>query len=202
MQSATRPNPFLTRYHGWTGEGGGVSARDTKRTPANKSPESVSFRPSPEAALASSASTGLGYKLIRLKPHPSLLSTSASAPRSSAIQHPHTRASLTRWVLVYVPVMCMVAAVLYVLCELAFKLLALWNFRRQVVNLPDAPPSLPAAFGRGSNRSMTQNDPPQQQAPLMHRTPPVVTSPALNMCMAPDMDDASLISSLSQRGGL
>lgn len=112
----------------------------------------------------------LNYKLIQLRPHPSLL---VQACR----ERPATGRSCTRWLFLYLPLTAFVLAVLYVLVELAFKQLAVWNIRRQVVSLPDIPPALqplgmPTANPPTTPLSTPGPRPPPAPAMLSSSPPP------------------------------
>jgi hypothetical protein len=70
----------------------------------------------------------------------------SSAVRSPSSPHAPThrrRAPLSRWIFVYIPAALFVGLVVYVICELAMKHLALSNLQAQLRALPELPDELP-----------------------------------------------------------
>lgn len=91
----------------------------------------------------------LGYTLIQLRPSPEV---GEKRPRavvgecnqaSSPPQTTSTRRPLSRWLTVYLPVALAVAGLLYILCELAMKHLAVRTLHRQLLALPERPTQPP-----------------------------------------------------------
>lgn len=193
MRQASRPNPY-ERRRGARGRGDGPPASEnaTPSMPPSQQHMPPSPTPTPPASVplslpSPSPDRSLGYKLIQLRPHPSMLSPPPGTPaQATPCETPSRTKRLSRWLFVYLPLLAFLVGVLYVLTELALKQLVMWNFRRQVCSLPDDPPSL-----------HTPPPPPEKSAPPPPPPPPVDMNVRVG---PPEYDyDTSLLSSLPTR---
>jgi hypothetical protein len=109
----------------------------------------------PVLTAANDHARSLGYTLIQLRPDARLVHSAPASPTLVVPPDPHhhahdteqrhQRPRLRRWLLVYLPLVLLVGTVLYVLCELAMKHLAVRSLHSQLLALPERPPVAPAA---------------------------------------------------------
>lgn len=85
----------------------------------------------------------MGYTLVQLRPHPSLLEDRPGAAIAGGDSARRGPATIWRWLFLYLPVMAALALVVYAALELLLKQLALVSFRREMNGLPDTPVALP-----------------------------------------------------------
>ena len=117
------PNP-------WTGGG-----TDSAPKPKPKIPQS----PNPATQQHENA---MGYTLIQLRPHPTLLRTTTAADIPEVV--PEKRCGgLRRWLCFYLPTLLIIFFVLYLAVELLLKRCALTSFQQEMERLPDVPTMLP-----------------------------------------------------------
>ena len=89
----------------------------------------------------------MGYTLIQLRPHPTLLRTTTASVAETA---PEQRCGgLRRWLCFYLPTLLVVFFVLYLVVELLLKRCALTSFQQEMERLPDVPTMLPPAPAAG-----------------------------------------------------
>ena len=136
----------------------------------------------------------LGYTLIQLRPDPDLLSETEGRDKKRAppqtAEPPHNsepRRCLGRWLFVYLPVAALIAGLLYVLCELAMKHLAIRSLHSQLLALPERPTlPLPPEVHTSMGRPAVVVVPPQLSATSdLHSAPSVTLRPMVLDAGAP-----------------